>query len=313
MEIKTVPIGDWAVQVGETKRMDLSVARELEEFLTHDWREAVLETTEHPYLGTALGIPSPIIRAEISPVPQDFPVRNRLFEVEARPAGLGVFSGVLSAVGNGSAPQVNALWREALSSCEAILRDPESRILDDRILAGHLGIPYFEDPSQLNGQKALWVRGNGCDEKLEYLHDHSLVPIGDDGRKDALIRLGLAKRITGETDLDFEKSFVIKPRQGTWCRDVHVFVPHVKHTSWKGTSTRSQVLRALSESQQDFIEQPFIEPMPLVIDNNLGWVIWRLFFGWIDGRYTFIGGVWSWRPNVRNHGANDTMIGLLLE
>ena len=53
--------------------------------------------------------------------------------------------------------------------------------------------------------------------------------------------------------------------------------------------------------------------MPLVMGDKLGWIIWRLFFGWIDGRYTFIGGVWSWRPNVRNHGANDTMIGLLLE
>ena len=80
-----------------------------------------------------------------------------------------------------------------------------------------------------------------------------------------------------------------------------------------GSARQKKINRTLFDWQhRSFIIQPFIAPQLEELNGQRGWVIWRIYFGWLGGRYQFVGGLWSWRPNVKNHGAKDTICGALV-
>ncbi|MDI6591364.1 MAG: hypothetical protein QME61_00250 [Patescibacteria group bacterium] len=88
---KKIIIGGWELNIGLSKFVDRELIEELERFLTDKWKRAVLEGIDHPWWSIKhLGIPSPVIRVDMAPVTESKEIKESIYEVEVRPAGLGV-------------------------------------------------------------------------------------------------------------------------------------------------------------------------------------------------------------------------------
>lgn len=300
-------IGSWEVNIGPSKEVPQSTLIELEAFLSGDWLAAIKKEIKKPWWGIErLGIPSPLVRVDISPLvgKGERATSQGIYEVEVRPAGLGL---VLSLD-----TFRHSFWREIFRSagCCGFIKI-ESTIADDQIAAAVLQMPFYEFYEQIPEiTPPYWVRTNLRRGSLaETLEKVSLVPISSDGDKSYLLRLGLATMVNKDTPLDWNKSFVVKPLIGARMEGVEIYIPSREVKGMVGVSTKSRVLRSMDTNQT--IIQDFIPPLEEEIKGIKGWTIWRLYFGWLDGKYKFVGGLWNWRPNIRVHGSSDAVFGLL--
>ncbi|TAN57704.1 hypothetical protein EPN15_03255 [Patescibacteria group bacterium] len=298
MITEIVKVGDWEIKVGESWKVPEKTIKDLEEFLSDKWKMAVMRSVKYPWWSISnRKMPSPIVRVDLSPLVVGFSVKDCIYEVEVRPAGLGITTLLLV--------DQRSRWSEALSDCGGIIKCPDSSIQDDFICADLLSIPYSNDILSVNGKGPYWIRS----DKFHF-EDSSLVPIRDDGNKQYLVDLKMAQ-IAVAKNLDWEVPFVIKPLQGARCREVEVFLPSKMRKECNGFSTQTRVLKTLARSDEPFIVQSFIPPKKEIINGESGWVMWRIFFGWIDGYYQCVGGLWFWRPNLKIHGASDSICGPL--
>ena len=254
------------------------------------------------------GIPSPIIRVDMAPVTKSEVIKESIYEVEARPGGIGLMLSLAAL------KRINQC-KKALSKCRCKgLVNLQSSIYDDVLVAKILGIPYYENfPGKTDGP--YWIRSDqriGSDE----LEKVSLVPIRLDGDKTYLVRLNMAEILVKER-LNWSAPFVAKPLRGSRMEGVEIYFPNsFKKNFGSGISTKSRILRTISGT---YIVQKFIFPKREEIDGVKGWTIWRLFFCWgsssdcLDGhgKYQFMGGLWNWRPTLRVHGASDAVFGLI--
>lgn len=287
------------IQIGEEKDTPLEPLTELGHFLSTEWLSVVSKNIQHPWYGLEhFKIPSPIIRVDLAPGKSL--LQENIYEVEVRPAGLGITLLL-------STTEQKYLWQKALKDCRGFITFPSSPIFDDEVCARILGLPYFEDTKK---QEGYWVRAENMSpaEALE-LENISLVPIREDGNKQYLIDLGLAKAINHESELDFGSNFVIKPIRGKWSKDVEIYLAEKK--DFRGFSTRTKICKVL-KSEKKFMIQNFIPPERELLNGATGFIIWRCFYGWIDSRYQYIGGLWMWRNVLKVHGASDAVCGLLV-
>ncbi len=318
MKTKTIEIEHWTINVDVERIIviDKDIILLYQEFLSNEWLSTMIET-EGNYWGIRnLRIPSPVIRIDAAPLLSSScsnskeEIKNGIYEVDARPAGIGVFFLIYD---KNRKEKKWKKWKEVFENvnCQGIINIGTS-IQDDRIMAQILQLPFYPSlPSKL--APPYWVRTNLREGLLvKDLEKISLVPISDDGNKAYLLRLGLAKVLTKEPD--WEKPFVIKPLIGTRCEGVKIYNPNAKKVN--GVYTRSQILREINNRTSMLIIQDFIPPLEEEINRRRGWTIWRLFFGWFgeEEKYKYIGGLWNWRPNnMKIHGATDAVFGLILE
>lgn len=312
--MRKIEVGKWKVDIGETKLVPEAVLNELETFLSTDWKEAAMKDIEER--GTwwrgarELGIPSPIVRIDMAPNQRNSAkIQEAIYEVEIRPAGLGITLSLL--------PEIRDRWGRILkkSGCQGFVR-LESPIQDDALAAKFLELPYFEEVPK--NESLFWIRTRIDDPRALALEEKSLVPIRLDGHKGYLVKLNLARMVEMEMvegifSLPWEKGFAIKPLQGARIEGVELWLPQAQRGELpadKGLSTKNRVLRRIKIGGP-YLLQPFIAPMEEERCGKTGWFIWRLFFGWEDSFYRFIGGAWFWRPNLRIHGASDAIIGPL--
>lgn len=306
-------IGKWNIRVGKKEMVSVSVIRELELFLNEKWKGVVLEEIQNPWWSVSkLGIPSPLIRVDMSPTHEPNQVKNSIYEVEVRPGGLGVFLSL-------SAEKIE-LWKEIFKTCSCRgFINFQSSIQDDRVVTDILGIPYYDGiPERM--KIPYWLRTDKRNNnQLNKLEKNSLVPIALDGDKSYLVKLDMAKIINGERDLDFSQPFVIKPLIGARMEGVEIHIPStlqkeigINGQSVVGASTKSRISRKIEEGKS-YLLQKFIPPQKKIFNEEIGWIIWRLFFGWYQGKYEFVGGLWTWRPNIRVHGTNDAIFGVMKE
>lgn len=302
-------VGKWEFRTGIQKFVKLEIITELKRFLNEEWLPVAVNDVDCWSI-TNLGIPSPIIRVDMAPVAKPGDLKTSIYEVEVRPAGLGLFLSLASS------EATEEFWRGILRDCKCRgFINIESSIQDDKLAADLLKIPYYKKiPQKPAGP--YWIRSNSRDGEIVELENISLVPIRRDGDKRYLVKLGLANEMKEKLDCsDWSRPFVVKPLIGSRMEGVEIYIPnHLKKKLGLGGSTKSRILRAIS-GEMPYLIQKFIPPQREEIDGLNGWLIWRLFFGWqIKNKYQFIGGLWNWRPNsLRVHGASDARFGLILE
>jgi len=316
------------MNLGRDITVPSSTLLELSKFLNDRWKKASLKSIRIPWYGATKNlVPSPIIRVDMAPTKNKEGVVGGIYETEVRPGGLGVMLEY--------GPVEKELWKQALSSCRGFVVGPDTHILDDETACRILDIPYYTLADMPQDDGPYWMRTAINDQGLD---DNSLVPVTDDGLKMDLVALGLAKIVRGGDEIDWETPQVFKPLQGTWCREVkdgkvggdigvEVYLPdqlHHQMPRFFSEETRGEALRGFAKKKKiehmlasgsKIISQPFVPPERVRCPNGkrLGWRIWRLYYGYIDGRYRYIGGVWAWRTNIKVHGASDAVFGFITE
>jgi hypothetical protein len=303
--MKTMQIGAWPINVGEGRGISSSTTKTIGDFLTDAWVPAVLDGVKHPWRGiTDFGVPSPIVRVDMAPELNGGNIDKSIFEVETRPAALGILLSLL--------PQRIPYWKAILNDfgCMGFVKLGSSNVQDDVIAAQLLDLPYSETIP--DGFGPYWIRaGNGDGQDMEKL---SLVPIIEDGDKSYLIRLGLARTLPID-DLEngiWENPFVTKPLIGSHMDGVHIFNKKYIKGSLRGSSTQKKIVEEVGSQIQNgrkYLIQPYIHPLEEMIEENKGFTMWRLFYGWQNGHYQFIGGLWNWANTLRVHGGTHAAWG----
>lgn len=312
-------IGSWKVNIGPSRDIPKETISSLENFLNSKWLEAIRKTcTEKNWWSIKnLGIPSPVIRIDISPLCFDADkeeVKKYIYEVETRPAAIGI---LLSLLLESKEESKIAVWKKLFADfdCKGFIQI-ESSIQDDSLAAKILGLPHSFHrtrntfPPSSIGKGYYWIRSDNRDI-IPAIEASSLVPIRTDGDKRYLVELKMAEIVTPE-NINWKEPFTIKPLMGSRMEAVEIFLPPSWEKKYKpGNSTKSRISKRLLENR-DFIGQPFIPPQTEKIDGIKNYTIWRLFFGWSPDSYKSIGGLWNSRPNIRVHMTNDCALGLIV-
>jgi len=319
-------LGNWEFSIGFTREVKRETIKLLESFLDK-YAKAALPCPPITYAERVFGIPSCLVRIDAS-----FEALNRnsseeeikkgIYEVEARPAGLGVFLTIALR----DNPEMIKHFGEVFNQFEGfggfvILPSVGPRAEDTRTAAEILRLPFYELGRTPPKSGLLWVRGGNEDrqnlkETFDRLEQQSLCPVSGHGDKNYLLKMGLARPVNSPDELPWDEGFVIKPLVGSKMDGVAIYLPPAKQKEYfgkkppQGLSTRTKVLNLLEENSRPFIFQKI--SLPLREGNQF--TIARLYFGWelIENKWKFIGGLWNSRPNLRVHGASDAVLGLLI-
>lgn len=300
-------IGRWLVQTS-----DVAIAMSTEESrhlsaLAGRWVGAFPRDPE-TLAWSALGVPSAIIRFDYVLGPDGLP---RVFEVEDRPAGLGINSalcpgfagrlrrsldGVRAALGRPLEIAVTAARRETCD--DAILPEVAPGAFD--------AVRVGEAPSP---EAALYVRCALGEAGLEEFERRSVSTVSREGDKSYGVALGLWEEVGENPSLDYSRPFVLKPPRGCWSKDVLIYHPSKRGG---GFETRNRLARAVGSREARYAQE-YHEPEPSPDGDGLR-MIRRALFAWDPSarRYEPLGGTWNARPNVKIHGASDTVTGPIL-
>lgn len=100
MEKKSVSFGEFALTIGSEMTIPKEIKQSFERFLNGNFIEAHRRSSqEHMTVFQAnTGLPSPIVRIDAASIVDPNRPENSIFEVEARPAGLGILTSMLGVV-----------------------------------------------------------------------------------------------------------------------------------------------------------------------------------------------------------------------
>ncbi len=245
------------------------------------------------------GVPSVIVRLDC--VVKEG--KMLIYEAEERPAGIGI------------ATQLNLSFTENLSRIRAQWPQFKSLVspLRESFCDDFLWLKSISMEAALNNGALLLIRAEPEEKDFHPLICRSVSSLLFEGDKSYGISLGLWREVSAEDfdSLPWDTGFCLKPRRGSRCRGIEIWLPNDEKKKVKagGTSTRSRIKRTLETYGKMYL-QDFIEPMRSPISENL-FMIHRVFFGYSPGSnsYAYLGGLWNARPNLKIHGATDTVIG----
>lgn len=212
-------------------------------------------------------------------------------------------------------------------------------------------IPYDEQPENYHRlldaeelkeyQKAClkdqyyWVRTDPCkeypQELLERLEAISLVPVRADGCNSEFMALGMAKRASSMLEYDFlrqpereklkgllervlpwNESFVVKPVQGTWGRNVEIY--HLDDPEEERNAVKERIINLIHTfGPHQFMLQPYILPRVIERDGGKHPQLQKLYFVNLDGKgkYVFTGGLAQESPQRKICGIEGIFTPLL--
>lgn len=328
-EHSLIKLGVWEFRLGEPRAVSCEAVRAIESYLSA-FNQASKKDSSLTAAETQFGIPTCLVRVDASPrVLNTESPEKAIYEIETRPAGLGLLPTV--AVASHHLEILNSLRNVFAQfpsfSGFATLSSIGERATDTQVGAEILGFPFYNDSNVIKSNGLMWVRGASCDspELLQVLEPRSLCPITAHGDKTYLLRLGLAQPIEQIDNLPWETGFVIKPLIGSKMEGVAIFLSSCAQREMfgrnppRGLSTRSQVERELDHKFRPYLFQNFIAPgiEQEQRANGPEWkiTIARLYFGWDlrENKWKFVAGLWNSRPNMRVHGASDSTFGLMLQ
>ncbi|HVU75490.1 MAG TPA: hypothetical protein VHD38_01465 [Candidatus Paceibacterota bacterium] len=296
----------------------------VDEALDHIERWARVFPHKGTWIGDTFGVPSLAVRIEGT---YDEENGWKIFEIEDRPCGLGV------------TPRINDAFAQrfaALLPRWPLMKwviDPE-RNTDDDLWLG----PGITVEEALKRDGLLLVRSRPEKTAYHELESRSVSTISREGDKRCLAELGLGTIVRWEPDDEelegkltpaVTNASVIKPVQGTRCRNVMVYLngavtykklagqktPFIGdrrlHKSKSDTVTFERLLKEV-RSMGEAICQPFHMPMELDHLPNMN-AIYRFYFGFDPGtqRYVPLGGVYNASTSLRVHGEEGVVFGPL--
>lgn len=316
LQTKTFAIGSWEIKYfPKHESVSCALAAEAEQFLNQEWLPAIRKYPSDSPLSTWAGlddfnIPSPIIRVEMSPLPGE--LRNRIFSIGKKPALLGALGMIARQF-----PEHREIIREGLSGYpfDGFIQIGDF-VQDDRLVAEKiLMLPYHTEIPKEHAGKYYWVRVDPHKsypkKLLRKLDALSLVPVRSDGCNAELIALHMGERLSTilfngfswkeiDTDpmleelfdgiLPWEKSFVVKPVQGTWGDNVEIYSYDEREEERSAAKDRiKNLVRTLGPER--LMIQPYIPDRTVKREGETYHEIWRLYFVYLNGEYVFTGGM----------------------
>jgi hypothetical protein len=292
---KTIQIGQWHTIVSDRKEEFSTGARRQSVAILDQWKHEF--PREKSWVQNEFGVPSLIVRLDCV-VHDD---RVSLFEVEERPAGIGVTSQV-NPVFSVRIAEAKKKWPKFNS-----LVSPLRKASDDPLWLDSVSLD-----DAMKDETLLLIRAEPEEQEYHQLLSRSVSTLMGKGDKSYGVGMRLWKKVSPAdfNDFPWEIGFCLKPLQGSKCRNVEIWHPMGNKTGIGGISTRTRI-RTTLESHGHMYLQEFISPMIHPTDNCLK-VIYRVFFAYSpdDRAYSvFLGGLWNARPNLKIHGASDTIMG----
>lgn len=156
-ELRRVPFGEFEFRIGPEMTIPERVKIAFEQFLNTEFTPAHLASQIHrtPFQDRT-GLPSPIVRVDASSIVDINDPKHSIFEVEARPAGLGILTrifGVIDPIRDVFNRVSNIM--QAPVGCGALpsvlgVTGSRDRSIDTQLFAQSINIPYLYRPWRLN-------------------------------------------------------------------------------------------------------------------------------------------------------------------
>src|SRR3989344_1090174 len=311
-DVQQMHLKEWVTNiVPEPKSMPQTAEQEGKE-LVKRWESCFPK--ENTWVQRELGVPSLIVRLDATLEGEHL----RAYEVEERPAGIGV------------SYTTNPAFKERLQDVARTW--PKFDVVISERRNGHddqLWTPLKSREEAVKGTELVLVRAEPEEEEFHCLEDRSVSSLKQKGDKSYGEKLGLWRKVQTPEDLPAPcEPFVLKPLQGSKTRDVFMYlpnsmaksqysIPELKMTA-PGAYTRSRVERELIRHTQGsggMYCQPFYPPVESGLDGDMGknyrWMIYRVYYGLNTQtrEWNYLGGQWNARNNLKIHGDGDAVIG----
>jgi len=294
MTLVTIPGTQWTFEyTSNAQVVDQRTLEQADELLTR-WSQTF--PSEETWVQRECGVPSLIIRLDCAPQNGNL----GLFEVEERPAGVGLNAYLNPQFGE-RLTQVASTWPHFV----VVMSERREKGGDDSLWREVVPLP------QVNGHHVL-IRAEPEEEEFHPLMARSVSSLIQKGDKSYGEVLGLWRRIRDGDSLPTDGGFALKPIRGSKCRGVHVLPP--RGTKISGAATLSQAKRELAERGEMYMQE-WVPPLHMDINGRNYNAIWRLFFGYDirNKQWVPLGGSWVARPGtLRIHGATDAVVGSLV-
>jgi hypothetical protein len=289
--LKQIKVGQqWEVNVSST-------AMQLPELIADAGKRAISKwqgvfPREDSWIQQQYNVPSFIIRVEGVPVEGN---RFHFFEIEERPAGVGVTSKISQSFAD-NLGKMTDVWPEF----KALVSEARMGAGDDYLWR------EVVTPDQVQDSDLLIIRAEPEESEYHRFIGRSVSSLVEKGNKVYGEKLGWWKTVSDEADLPWDSPFVIKQCQGSKARGLEIWDPIKKRN---GSSTRTKIVRTLTKAEKMYC-QPLVDPL----DHEGGMMIYRIFYGFDprSGEWVCLGGCYNVRPNLRIHGASDAFFGALV-
>lgn len=295
MSFITIPGTQWTfdyreeqIQVVEAGTLKLAVD------LINKWAQVFPH--EGTWVRRECGVPSLIIRLDFAPAQG----KLGLFEVEERPAGVGLNT-YLNPDFSNRLEVISRTWPHFV----VVMSDHRQKGGDDSLWREVASLDL------VHGRHVL-VRAEPEEDEFHSLLAQSVSSVLHKGNKSYGEALGLWRRVRDPDDFPSDGGFALKPIQGSKCRGVYVLPP--RGVKLEGGATLTKATRELGERGEMYMQE-WIPPLNMDINGRSYNAIWRLFFGYDIQNKTWIplGGAWVARPGtLRIHGALDMVTGPLV-
>jgi hypothetical protein len=306
IDTKGLQVGSWDVRyLPEPEHLSWDVVHKLENFINRDWlpviREFSSDSPKERWGGLEkFGVPSPIIRVEISSLSGDF-VRH-IFSIGKKPSLLGGLAKIARQFPEHRRQITQGFLENRFAG---VVHIGNSVVQDDKLFAEEiLRLPYLMNTTQCVFGKFYWIRvGDVWKYKKKFLRELdeiSLVPVSADGCNRELIELHMATRLSDVLpesfserdieDLGFGESFVIKPIQGLWGAGVEIYVS--TDTEAEKASVIGRMSRLVEVyGAKSLMIQPYTSGAVREVCGEFFHEINRIYFVCLDGKYVFTGGL----------------------
>ena len=313
--MQKMTIGSWEVNVGETRFLDGQQVSQLTE-LVETWSDVEVGIRKNDAVPvkavSELNVPTILCRVDLAPFGIGETPAEKIFEIEARPAGFGLLLNLFPGF-----EHIREFWKPLSSVGAVVLGSREVAAEDTKIFSEIMGWQWLSLHECNNGvPDFVWARGSSLDDgngvNLARLERRALAPLRSHGDKTYLLKMGLADKVGHSSPLPWDEPFVVKPQKGSKSDNVLLWHPTMSKKNGSGLSTKGKIEKTLDE-ERSFIMQPLILPQAEEQCGKHGFTIWRVYFAYDirNSSWGFAGGLWNWRQCLKVHGASDSIFGAL--
>lgn len=291
---RRITAGSWYVNICDRKIVFPKWAQRAGLGYLQAWQTHFAD--EQTWAKKEMGVPSLLVRLDCVLIGEEL----RVYEVEERPAGVGITN------------KMNAEFADGLADLRRFW--PNFKVLISSKRTGgddHL----WAEVARPNGfgSEIFLVRAEPEETAYHKYSPRSISSVITKGNKSYGVSMGFWKSVgPTEAELPWDDAFVIKPQIGSKCHDIEVWLPPHSPQAQRfknGSSTRAKIIQALERRGRMYL-QPFYSPMEVDGAPDMHMIL-RVFYGFGGFRNDWIclGGCWNARSNVVVHGASDAVFG----